>query len=1384
MDPFLLEELEDSGATAEIPERAAPPPPPPPKTQKFKASSSIKTSPDLTAKAQADSEFDSILESVGVSKEEPKPIEQEVAEAEGFWGKVWSMANPAVALPGIVKGTGQFLANTSNVTKEAFETVWNKYSDDKIKLETRQKFQPSTPGQVVSMKAAEIGTPALLGGVAGSVFGPVGAIVGGMAGSAIGSFIQDPNDTNLATAVQGTKYANLPLLADTIDGLAHKPGDTDLDKRYKNMLEDIYLGGVLGAAGKTVGTIGSRAIRRTGQALKTVKDDFKAYRYSKMTPVQQAQEQAIEARRQAVSAGEQQAEQFRKQAPAQEQKVEELQKQTVTPSITEEELVAKEMQYGQVGVEEGDALVKKIQELPDDPAAQKAAKTPEQIVAELEDAVKLKQEAQQLDMFNTRPKEEQLSFMDMDDTSVVGIKYNEEVGQQFSKVFDEAMPEQLPLGKVEKVTLTDDSVVEALDVVAAKAAEKPRGYYYNQRAAELPVDYIKVMEEAAERNLDPAEKAKFLSDPKYRDPVTPPMDPVEYEQVHQLHMDALVEFEALLAKVSSGTANDAELAAYELAKKNVGILGNIDKGTGTTTAHSLGIRGVIKKFSEAGDPVAQELIGLEGKAKAIRKVIESAGGKKTLQEEATLFAEFIEQAQRPPGTRNSINGLPREVVEEAANRIQKIRKSKYNEYYMDAMGEVHVKSRGRTLVESITSYMMDNMVNSFATVAQTSSVAFDMALNAMSAYTHALLTLPKGRSIETAAKLAKANYYATTMAYETKNGIALALKEFTTPSVRPGDIIISGASEMTPSYLKNHVLKNSPKVSQLAAQEKDAIRSILTGVRVYTLQLGRKLLMSADAMTSHIGYSASLKSDLAMLGRSQGLKGKELKEFVETNFRKPPPDLHDRALHEAAKFSYRADLEIGWLNTLEGALNKHPMAKLFMPFFRTYGNTVERALEYFPGLNLSLKSQRDQFLARRFEGEGAITRIVEGVTSESSAKQLTGLGAGLYLASRFLDGSITMPDAAGGYKYKGLIESDGLGNPTGVMPLSVKTKDGYVQLPKGGALEKFIKVWGYLALASNHFDQDELDASGFAAATALSQILSINEQFRTVNDIQDILEDVGNKNSDKVFEAFVKLNADLAERMIPMYRMGKDFNTQNETAVLTNTFGGQTGWDYVADTLENRIKKIVPGMSADVPPQFNALGEPVPAFKSNAVGIPGFMLTTSNKSSEVMDYLVFLAEYSQRYREGEVETFSLRPLPKTLDIQGIKVKLNSQQYAKYNEFYGGYDRDSGQLVSITEDGRKILGVGLSLRDALDATIKEIRNEYKQIETRTVSPDEFNEQVAARINRVITVYRDQAKKLMANEPDIIEAINKQTEQKSGRLPAPGTVRFMEQTLRGR
>ena len=201
-----LQALEQEAQTPYNAQGSTPPPEIPkmssPKGKKTQAVG-IPSNDNPLTQAQLDDQLDSILAEAGIDKNsldaQPEMVAAEANTSRGFFKTMYDYGR---ALPRTLWGVAQFGTNLSNVSKEAAATVFNAFSDKKVTVERNTVYSPTdSPEARTWQKMGEIGAPTLIGVGIGSVVatpligGPIGATIGGM----IGSFIQDPEDSNIST---------------------------------------------------------------------------------------------------------------------------------------------------------------------------------------------------------------------------------------------------------------------------------------------------------------------------------------------------------------------------------------------------------------------------------------------------------------------------------------------------------------------------------------------------------------------------------------------------------------------------------------------------------------------------------------------------------------------------------------------------------------------------------------------------------------------------------------------------------------------------------------------------------------------------------------------------------------------------------------------------------------------------------------------------------------------------------------------------------------------------------------------------------------------------------------------------------------------------------
>lgn len=1361
--------------------------------------------------AQLDAEYDAMLKEAGIDKgsldTQPEQTIMEAATSRGFFKTLWDYGT---AMPvNTLRGIAQFGTNLSNVSKEAAATVYNSFADKKITVERNTVYSPTdTPEARTWAKMGEIGTPTVLGATIGSFIGTpmIGGPIGGVIGGMIGSFIQDPDEQNISTALQNTKYSMTPIIGPVLNFYAHRPGDSDLTKRMKNMYEN-GLVDVLGGAAISAAATGakaaarSRVVQAAKDVMKNVVEDVRMFGTKKVpTPVETPSVPAAQSMDTASVELMTEQELAAKEAAYVKQGEDTMHEFAGIVSRAEQAAQAEQLNLGDMGT----------QQKPVPPEGSTAGATqldlgtqgqaPAQMdffemIGELEQLNKARKDAiffdahqkelaagefgerqlaKQRSLFKGRPvrmddprlKGEQLSLFDIDDVDTAGFSYDPKQASFFEKEWNNVLPEQLdipedkfieieqmrndptipaeqvvaaekaavPAPQELRITPADDSIVERLD----QLQENRAAYYEEKRARGEVADYQHLQEQAARRNQMPGEALRILNLPRGYVP-----NSMEMAQIQDLWVRSFIEKEILAEKVAAGIANDLELVAYKQALENHYNISMKYYTAGTESAHSLGIRRTIRNYAKAGDPLAIKLIGNEGKIKSVGALLQEWGGRANLQDEAKFYSQVMEVLNNKNANMKTIGDLNLLETRDVVKKVQTIYARPDAAYLMSRDGEIMVKSRGRQLVDGITGYMFDNMILSPVTLVNTwGAMPFDLGMRVGTNYTMSLLAGARGDIPEMAFRFDKANRYSMALIKNVKDALKAGAREFV-GTQSPGDIVISSQGGV-PEYLKQYARQGMQNVDPAITAEVDAVRRVLTPTYGWTIGLGRKALAASDAFIHHLGYNAHVEAELLERGYRSGLRGEALDTFVRENFKKPPTDIHDAALIEGAKFGYRADIDnlniMGMtpMSAVESGLYQYPALKLFMPFFRSYGNTVQNTLEYLPGLTYALKTSRDNL-------------------EKSVAQQMVGAGALIGMASLYLDDHLTLPDFFSQSPYKKYAEVDEQGKPIANQPMALRHDDGSTtKLPWGGAMQKFGLLAGYIAMMTKYAPEEEVGAYIAGGTMALAQAMSVDDQFRAFNELVQAVSDVGRGTGKK---GTLEYAASIAERFIPFNRIGKDINTALETSQNGFTvdisgvgdvkkLASTEALDYLISALDNRLRAIVPGSSTELPPEYNIIGEPVPAFGKGLWNIPGVMTTTEGKSSDVMSKLSALALHASLYPGDIYKGVQVDRLPKNLDIGGIPVKLSPNEYARFQAYYGGVDPQSGKVAHPS---------GLTLRDALSFTFTKNQKKWEGVSTKTITPQDFNSMVAD-VNEVFSTYRNWAKAQMAKEPSIIKKIN--------------------------
>jgi len=319
------------------------------------------------------------------------------------------------------------------------------------------------------------------------------------------------------------------------------------------------------------------------------------------------------------------------------------------------------------------------------------------------------------------------------------------------------------------------------------------------------------------------------------------------------------------------------------------------------------------------------------------------------------------------------------------------------------------------------------------------------------------------------------------------------------------------------------------------------------------IRLPGRALQAEDDMFKVINYRMELNALAVRQARAEGLKGKELTVRIQELINKPTQEIHVGAVDFADKNTFTNPLGHRGRN-IQAFISEQPLLKVLMPFVRTLVNIQKYTLTRTP-LAVFAKSVRADLAAGGSKRDIAMGKMTVGTMFSTW---------GLYQA---MQGKIT----GGGHAWAGVRKSD---YRQGWQAYSIQGPDGvWVKY------DRFDPVGLYLGLVADAYEISlygtEEDANEAAMATAMA-----------------LYKNMANKTYAKGFTEFHKA-----------FTMGGNYwdNWANNLGASTIPYTSliNTAKKMVdpvardAQTVLERIKSRIPGLSTSLPPRVNLYGEPI-----------------------------------------------------------------------------------------------------------------------------------------------------------------------------------------------
>lgn len=855
--------------------------------------------------------------------------------------------------------------------------------------------------------------------------------------------------------------------------------------------------------------------------------------------------------------------------------------------------------------------------------------------------------------------------------------------------FEKSLAQELPPSQVKgdivpdnvKIDINDENIVDKIGNLASIARDK-----FRELRVLTPVNFKDILNKAR-KTITPKDKARILNE-----------GATSLDDVAKLVVVFEEAAESAAVKLADTSVDtEAKALAKAEAMNNLMYIAGVYSNTYTEIARKLGFGKMLDKLGQAGDPNAINFIGTVGKYKAVNNLIAKHGGLEKIQNMGELFKEVMihstdvnDVLSTQANKLVSEGQLTKETFDTLIQNSKKILAESNAAYFMDKAGDVAKKSRGRTIQEGIVNYLSSNALtfNSFKNALVEFPATF-LLLKAPSNYMKSIGWKIAGNPIEAKATLGEANAYVVSFFSELKDAFRKGKQAIVEGKPDPNERFIKGPEAMPADVAYN---ADAGMPFEIAVK-KGTMMDHLKSTYGWSIGLNRRLLIGADVGISHIAYESHVKSKAVYFATQQGLTGEGFEKAVNGFIKNPPDGVHDAAVLESRKFAYNAEPEFFINRAIEKGLGEAPLLRAFNLFFRARANSMERALEYFPGAGFLLDGQMTLL-------KEAVKTGNKSILQDVFAKQATGammLGTA-YMIYDLGYADPVRPKGMSTFKYwsPNYAKSMSEGEDPGAINLPSGSK---VKAPPGSPFEKFMKIGGLFHFINNR-DTDN------AAVESTAEFL--------IGAISALMDDPGRYQSDLEFMMSL-VNLEATKQDAGRFISGKAmqfFPLAPSAAQLSQAWSGPymkdlqgegtTTLDFIISSLENRANQII---DADgLVNRRNVFGEPI--FKTHS-GMGFSIFNTPIRGEDAtMEKLMALEEYTLINESKGISRLDTR-LPNRniiLDLDAVTkmpVQLPVNLYEKLMDYYAGVDNLTG--LSFT---------GVTLRDLVSQRVDNLWENYK------------------------------------------------------------------------
>ena len=430
-----------------------------------------------------------------------------------------------------------------------------------------------------------------------------------------------------------------------------------------------------------------------------------------------------------------------------------------------------------------------------------------------------------------------------------------------------------------------------------------------------------------------------------------------------------------------------------------------------------------------------------------------------------------------------------------------------------------------------------------------------------------------------------------------------------------------------------------------------------------------RLLQSEDEFFKQLVSRSNIVARAQVEGAEAGLKGADLRGFVakklEDGFDANTGMLKDpEALLEAREATFTDKLSPGTFAVkAQGLINHNVVSRLLIaPFFSTLANIIGAGVRYTPGANYALLSKyREAIKAggdarRKAIGQAYVGGAFWGLAiNEALEGRVTGPGPTNQQQRMALEGTGWRP-----YSYV-VSKDDG---SRSYIPLNVFDPLGMIFTMAAEA--------STIAKGASHGQYDSISEAGVATSLAIARVLENRSMFQNLSGIFDLMSKRDEASLSKVLAGQVRM-------AIPGVSAMNVANRYDDPDMRQ----AQTMWE--------RIKRGIPGMSEDMAVRANFIGEPVEKQAR---------LMTTQAGDPVTKELVRAIQIEGQAFQAPSAYLTERGMK--VDLRRVQLADGTNAYTKYMEFVQNHP---GGTKTLREEMEQLIK-SKSYKEAKDGNSRE------------------------------------------------------------------------------